>query len=122
VLEGNTYTFPVNAGVYVWSVWEPPAALEMLTKAREAHYQSLLIGPNRWCFYSEGKNCKDWQEVEGRRITDAFRRGNFCLYFQPLVQFNSAASRSTPKIFFILESTVSTSEIILFTRISFKPS
>ncbi|MCL1479058.1 EAL domain-containing protein [Marinobacter sp. M3C] len=94
VLEGNTYTFPVNAGVYVWSVWEPPVALEMLTKAREAHYQSLLIGLNRWCFYSEGKNRKDWQEVEGRRITDAFRRGDFCLYFQPLMQFNSAVPHS----------------------------
>jgi EAL domain-containing protein (putative c-di-GMP-specific phosphodiesterase class I) len=94
VLEGNTYTFPVNLGVYVWSVWEPPVALEMLTKAREAHYQSLLIGPNKWFFYSESKNCKGWQEVEGRRITDAFRRGKFCLYFQPLMQFNSAVPRS----------------------------
>jgi EAL domain-containing protein (putative c-di-GMP-specific phosphodiesterase class I)/GGDEF domain-containing protein len=90
VLDGNTYTFPVNSGVYVWSVWESSVALEMLTKAREAHYQSLLIGPNKWFFYSEGKNCKDWQQVEGRRITDAFRRGNFCLYFQSLVQFSSA--------------------------------
>jgi EAL domain-containing protein (putative c-di-GMP-specific phosphodiesterase class I)/GGDEF domain-containing protein len=94
VLDGNTYTFPVNSGVYVWSVWESPVALEMLTKAREAHYQSLLIGPNKWFFYSESKNRKDWQQVEGQRITDAFRRGNFCLYFQPSMQFNSAVPRS----------------------------
>jgi EAL domain-containing protein (putative c-di-GMP-specific phosphodiesterase class I)/GGDEF domain-containing protein len=89
--KNNICFFPVNAGVYAWSVWESQAANDMLAKVREAHYQSLSIGHNRLRFYRERQNLNDWQEVEGLRITDAFRRGNFCFHFQPLSQFSSDA-------------------------------
>lgn len=67
VVEGHRYEFPVSAGVYVWNAWDSLAANDILHKVRDAHDQSLLIGPNRLFFYSEQQGQKGWRQAEKQR-------------------------------------------------------
>jgi EAL domain-containing protein (putative c-di-GMP-specific phosphodiesterase class I)/GGDEF domain-containing protein len=90
VVEGHRYEFPVSAGVYVWNAWDSLAANDILHKVRDAHGQSLSIGPNRLFFYSEQQGQKGWRQADKRCIIDAFRRGDFCFHYQPLIPFDGS--------------------------------
>lgn len=91
VIHGFSFTFSVNAGVYVRDIWEALLAEELLAKARKAALRAKLEGGNRFVVYRDKMEQHHPFVEQIEEVIDGFRRGEFSLYYQPVVSFETGA-------------------------------
>lgn len=89
VVHGFSFTFSVNAGVYVRDIWDSLRAEDLLAKARKAALRAKLEGGNRLVVYSDKMEQSEGNGQKVEEVVDAFRRGEFNLNFQPVICFST---------------------------------
>lgn len=89
VVHGFSFTFSVNAGVYVRDIWDSLRAEDLLAKARKAALRAKLEGSNRFVVYSDKMEQPAGNTQKVEEVVDAFRRGEFSLNFQPVISFST---------------------------------
>lgn len=90
VIHGFSFTFSVSAGLYVRDIWEALLAEELLAKARKAALRAKLEGGNRFVVYRDKMEQLNPFVEQVEEVIDAFRRGEFSLYYQPVVSFETS--------------------------------
>lgn len=89
VVHGFSFTFSVNAGVYVRDIWDSLLAEDLLAKARKAALRAKLEDGSSFVVYSDKMDQQASSRKEMEEVIDAFRRGEFHLNFQPVVCFST---------------------------------
>lgn len=89
VIHGFSFDLSVSAGIYIRNVWDPLLPEEILRKARKSVLRAKLEGGNRCVVYCDQMERPNRHGPQVESIIDAFRRGEFCLYYQPVVDLET---------------------------------
>lgn len=89
VIRDFSFILSVNAGVYVREIWDSLLVEDLLAKARKAAERAKLKGGNRYIVYRDRMSQTVQSAGKAWEFVDAFRLGEFRLYFQPVMCFKT---------------------------------